>query len=100
MSTTSNQFNLACVKAGIAHARCGLAVRDLLLKLRAKPMQAQINAQGGAKMPAAPSMGVAIKQGLALFMSDQLCYAITPKGETWLSELEICGLLNLGRVQS
>lgn len=97
MSMTSNQFNVACVKAGIAHPRCGMAVRDLLLQLRAKPMQAQINAQGGAKMPAHASMGVAIKQGLARFVPDQLCYVITPKGETWLRELEIHGLITLGR---
>ena len=85
MSKPSNQFNVGCVKAGIAHARCGLAVRDLLLQLRAKPM------------PAHASMGVAIKQGLARFLPDQLCYAITPKGETWLTELEIHGLIHLGR---
>lgn len=99
MSMTSNQFNVACVKAGIAHARCGMAVRDLMLHLRAKPMQAQINASGGAKMPAYASMGVAIKQGLARFVPDEICYVITPKGETWLTDLEIHGLLQLGRAK-
>lgn len=97
MSMTSNQFSVACVKAGITHERCGMAVRDLLLQLRAKPMQVLVSASGGAKMPACASMSVAIKQGLARFLPDQRCYTITPKGETWLTELEIHGLIAMGR---
>lgn len=97
MSTLSDHFSKAARVAGIAHDRCGPAVRDLLLDLRQRPLPAHRPLSGGVAMPRGPSMGVAIRAGLARYVSDAGCYAITPAGETWLQELEIHGLLHLGR---
>lgn len=100
MSKVPNQFSLECRKAGIAHERCGPAVRDLLLGLRKEPLKAQVSSYGGAKMPKHASLGVAVQAGLARFMAGEKLYVITPLGETWLTELEIHGLLNLGRTEA
>lgn len=37
------------------------------------------------------------KAGLARFVVAEKIYVITPLGETWLTELEIHGLIDLGR---
>lgn len=97
MSKESNRFHLACQAAGIAHQRCGPRVRDLLLELRCAPLQAQVSSYGGVKMPRHVSLGVALKAGLARYLAADREYAITPLGEAWLMELEIHGLINLGR---
>ncbi len=97
MSKVSNQFTVECRKAGIAHERCGLAVRDLLLALRKEPLKSQVSSYGGAKMPKHASLGVAVKAGLARFIAVEKLYVITPSGETWLTELEIHGIITFGR---
>lgn len=96
----SNTFTLACKAKGVYHHRCGMAVRDLLIELKAKPLRCEPAANGPVKMPRHASLGVAVKAGLARFISDQQCYVITPAGEIWLTELEIHGLINLGRAEA
>jgi hypothetical protein len=87
------RFRRACIVCGIYIERCGLAVRDLLLELRSEPLPVGVSASGGAKTPQHARLGVAIKAKLARFVPEEKHYVITPSGETWLTELEIHGLI-------
>lgn len=89
MSNESNDFMLACRAAGVYIPGCGLAIWDLLQELRGGPLEATAAAFGGLKMPKPARMGVALKHGLVRFDPATRMYAITPAGETWLTELEI-----------
>jgi len=97
MSKASNQFHLRCEAAGIAQERCGPKARDLLLDLRKQPLRAQVSSYGGVKMPRHASLGVALKARLVRYLPAERAYVITPAGETWLTELETHGLIDLGR---
>lgn len=66
-------FRRACIDSGIYIERCGLAVRDLLIELRSGPLAVAVSSYGGMK---------------------------TPRGETWLTELEIHGLIGAVPVYS
>lgn len=88
---TSVQFQKACEQHGIHRPGCGQKVRDLLKQLRGAPLAVQ-KSRAGAKMPSHASLGLAVSAGLARFVRDEACFAITPDGETWLAELELHGL--------
>jgi hypothetical protein len=87
------RFRRACIECGIYVERCGLAVRDLLIELRATPLPVGVSACGRCKTPQHARLGVAIKAGMARFVKEDRNYVITPRGETWLTELEIHGLI-------
>lgn len=92
------RFRKACQAAGIVTPpSCGPAVRDILVSLRSSPLLLLDKARDGyyhrATPTSKPLIGMAIKAGFARFVRDEKLYAITPAGETWLSELEIHGLL-------
>lgn len=89
------RFRRAGIECGIYIERCGLAVRDLLLELRTGPLPVGISACGGMKTPQHARLGVAIKAKLARFVPEEKHYVITPSGETWLTELEIHGLIGV-----
>jgi hypothetical protein len=91
-------FRAACVKAGIrTPLNCGPAIRDLLVGLRSSPLLLLERGKDGYYHRATPTrqplIGMAIKAGFARFVSDEKLYVITPAGETWLTELEIHGLI-------
>lgn len=90
-------FIKACQQAGISTPmNCGPAVRDLLVSLRSAPLLLERGKDGHAHRAtpmSKPLIGMAIKTGFARFVSDEKLYVLTPAGETWLSELEIHGLL-------
>ena len=88
---TSSQFQKACEVHGIHRKGCGQKVRDLLKQLRAAPLASQ-KSHAGTKMPNHASLGLAVGAGLARFIREETCFAITPDGETWLAELELHGL--------
>lgn len=95
-ASSAHAFRVACQRSGIATpARCGPTVRGLLLELRCQPLAVLLAAgcTRSVKMPQHARLGVAIKAGLARFVPADKHYVITPAGETWLTELEIHGLL-------
>ena len=90
-------FRQGCAAAGIATPpQCGPAIRDLLKSLRHSPLLLEVRSDAyhhRATPTSKPLIGMAIKAGFARFIRDERLYAITPAGETWLTELEIHGLL-------
>jgi hypothetical protein len=100
-SKTSAHFSERCIRAGLNHRGCGLSAVEMLLQMRSAPLVPQCvrdpKARGGVTFSVPGNgngaMGALIRNGLARFHRDQACYAITPNGETWLTELEIHGLI-------
>lgn len=85
---TSAQFADRCIKHGIFRDRCGQGVRDALKELRCPSAGTNRNRRR------AVVINLAVAAGLARWMPEKRLHVITPAGETWLTELEIHGLID------
>ena len=84
-------FLTRCQQHGVARARCGPKVRDLLLSLQREPLRSP-KRKWNRKSPALRAMPAAITHGFALYDRHAEAYRITPAGEQWLASLAAHGL--------
>ena len=92
-----NQTNLTrgMLARGLYHRSCGLTAIRLALRLCSQPVTHEERVRGCMKKTGMSSMGALVKAGLARYVAAEKIYVITPAGETWLTELEIHGFLNV-----
>lgn len=102
LSRAAADFSQRCIRGGFNFRGCGISAARMLKAMRTAPLVPERVHDPKARHGVAViipgngsgALGALIRNGLARFLRDEDCYAITPKGETWLTELEIHGLLN------
>jgi len=85
-----NDFTARTQALGIARTKCGLSHVECLQELKC----GSLTREAAVRVKRTYQLGPLIAAGLARWNDEAGGYTITPAGESWLTELEIHGLIS------